>query len=62
MTRDIRDVLLIAGFFLGYAAILAFLQRLPKTETPLDGNRLSFWRGQRGTLIDEENMVGIDGD
>ena len=58
--RDVLDALLISGFFLGYAMVLAIARRVPRPAAIFDSNRLAFMRTQRDKLIDQENMSEID--
>lgn len=57
--RDVIDALLISGFFLGYAMVLAIARRVPRPSTPVDFKRLTFMRDLRGKLIDQENMESV---
>lgn len=63
MKRDEIDALLVAGFFVGYAVMLALSRRVPRPSRPsipLDRKRLTFWQGMRDALINEENMTSTD--
>jgi hypothetical protein len=58
--RDVLDALLISGFFLGYAMVLAIARRAPRPATSIDFKRLTFMRDLRGKLIEQENMEPVD--
>jgi len=61
MSKEVRDALLVASFFLGYALMLVITSR-PRFPRPvIDWNRLAFGRTRREAMIAEENMVNSDG-
>jgi hypothetical protein len=65
MSKDTRDALLVSAFFLGYAIVLAIINRVPVPGPVLDMSRLAFGRTQRERMIAEENRndtVAVDGD
>jgi hypothetical protein len=58
MTKDVRDALLVAGFFIGYALVLALRELPPPVLPSLDLHKLEFGRSIRDRLIAEE--LGAD--
>jgi hypothetical protein len=78
VTRDVRDALMIAGFFLGYAVMLSLSRRVPRVDRlqaiieqrswpaiDVQPRRMTFWHGMRDALIAQENdaqPVSHDGD
>lgn len=61
MTKDVRDALLVGAFFLGYAIVLAVINRPIVRRVPLDLSRLQFGRTRRDDMIAEEMMSGKEG-
>jgi hypothetical protein len=57
MTSDTRDALLVGLFFVGYAIVLAIVNRPTVQRVAMDLNRLGFVRSRRDELIAEEMNV-----